>query len=131
MLNFFVKPNVLLKLEGLAILGLAVILYHQQNFSWYTFLWLFLVPDIAMVFYVFSPSVGAMAYNLTHSKILPVILVALGLIYHVDSIILLSLIWFAHIGFDRMLGYGLKYPDSFGHTHLGWVGKQKMREGEE
>ena len=34
----------------------------------------------------------------------------------------LGLIWFAHIGFDRMMGFGLKYPTRFGDTHLGRIG---------
>jgi hypothetical protein len=29
-----------------------------------------------------------------------------------------TLIWIAHIGVDRALGYGLKYPSSFKDTHL-------------
>ena len=32
-----------------------------------------------------------------------------------------ALIWLAHIGGDRMVGYGLKYPDSFKHTHFNEV----------
>ena len=35
-----------------------------------------------------------------------------------------ALIWAAHIGFDRALGYGLKYPTSFGETHLGRIGRR-------
>jgi hypothetical protein len=34
-----------------------------------------------------------------------------------------GLIWIAHIGFDRALGYGLKYPTGFGDTHLGRIGR--------
>jgi hypothetical protein len=33
----------------------------------------------------------------------------------------LALIWSAHIGIDRLLGYGLKYPTAFKETHLGRV----------
>jgi len=29
-----------------------------------------------------------------------------------------ALIWLAHIGIDRALGYGLKYPTFFRDTHL-------------
>jgi hypothetical protein len=32
--------------------------------------------------------------------------------------LLLSLIWTAHIGFDRLLGFGLKYSNRFKDTHL-------------
>jgi hypothetical protein len=28
------------------------------------------------------------------------------------------MIWIAHIGMDRMLGFGLKYPTRFNATHL-------------
>jgi hypothetical protein len=31
----------------------------------------------------------------------------------------MALIWLAHIGMDRMLGYGLKYSGGFKDTHLG------------
>ena len=34
-----------------------------------------------------------------------------------------GLVWLAHIGMDRLLGYGLKYDDHFQHTHLGLIGK--------
>jgi hypothetical protein len=30
----------------------------------------------------------------------------------------IALIWFAHIGTDRFLGYGLEYPTRFKDTHL-------------
>ena len=30
----------------------------------------------------------------------------------------IALIWLAHIGVDRLLGYGLKYPTGFKDTHL-------------
>jgi hypothetical protein len=29
-----------------------------------------------------------------------------------------ALIWTAHIGVDRLLGFGLKYPTRFQDTHL-------------
>jgi hypothetical protein len=35
-----------------------------------------------------------------------------------------AIIWFGHIGMDRLVGFGLKYPDSFQHTHLGWKGRR-------
>jgi hypothetical protein len=34
----------------------------------------------------------------------------------------IAMIWLAHIGFDRALGYGLKYSVGFGFTHLGRIG---------
>ena len=37
------------------------------------------------------------------------------------------MIWLAHIGIDRALGYGLKYSTGFGFTHLGRIGKERPR----
>lgn len=34
----------------------------------------------------------------------------------------LGALWFAHSGFDRMLGYGLKTPQGLHHTHLSLIG---------
>jgi hypothetical protein len=40
----------------------------------------------------------------------------------------LATIWIAHIGFDRALGYGLKYGSGFTHTHLGRIGRDRYSE---
>ncbi len=42
----------------------------------------------------------------------------------VPSMLPEAVIWFAHLGFDRLLGYGLKYPTTFGDTHLGMSGRR-------
>lgn len=42
-----------------------------------------------------------------------------GLLRDDGLVLSLCLIWLAHIGMDRMLGYGLKYPTDFKDTHLG------------
>jgi len=44
---------------------------------------------------------------------------------HMDILITGGLLLVAHSSFDRMLGYGLKFPDDFKHTSLGWMGKDK------
>jgi len=41
------------------------------------------------------------------------------------ALVPIALIWMNHIGVDRLLGYGLKYPAGFGWTHLGKLGKPK------
>jgi hypothetical protein len=41
----------------------------------------------------------------------------------------LALVWFAHIGMDRALGYGLKYDDAFTHTHLGIIRGREVGGG--
>jgi len=117
------KPIVLLKLEGLAVFLLALAMYWQQSFSWSLFWSTVLLPDLALFGYLANAKVGAKLYNITHSKLLSSALAVVAIITSNALLSALALIWFAHIGFDRMLGYGLKYPEGFKVTHLGAIGK--------
>lgn len=110
----------ILRAEGLVCLLLALTLYQVQGFSWMTFgLWFFL-PDAAILVYVFgNESVGMWAYNMIHSTLGAGLLALLGLGVDVPMLLQASLIWFAHIGLDRALGFGLKFPLGFRVTHLG------------
>ena len=112
-------PGVILRLEGAAVLAAAALAYAQVGQGWKVFAILFLVPDLSMLGYLFGPRVGAAAYNTAHSYILPAALGASGALLHQPYAIAGALIWIAHVGFDRLLGYGLKYSTAFGHTHLG------------
>ena len=113
----------LLRLEGAAVLGVALAAYAQYGLGWGVFaLWL-LLPDVAMLGYLAGPRVGAALYNATHSYVGPALLLALGVLAATPWAVAGGLIWFAHIGFDRALGYGLKYAAGFGNTHLGRVGR--------
>lgn len=114
----------LLRLEGLAVLALAAFAYHQTGGSWWHFAVLFLLPDLSMLGYLAGPRVGAVTYNAGHSYLLPLGLAAF-LIWREPAYLPYALIWFAHIGFDRALGYGLKYASGFGYTHLGLIGKAR------
>ena len=111
-------PPILLRLEGAVILALSVLLYSINGESWLLFVLLFLVPDLSMLGYLSGPRKGAASYNLFHTYILPGLLAALGLLTESPLLVSLALVWFAHIGFDRMVGYGLKYPTGFFDTHL-------------
>jgi hypothetical protein len=115
-------PRLLLRLEGMALFILATVAFAHLGLSWWLYAILFLAPDLSFAAYAAGPKPGALAYNAVHSNLAPAILVGLGL--SLDSSILLGLaaIWAAHIGFDRMLGYGLKYASSFNDTHLGRIG---------
>jgi hypothetical protein len=76
-----------------------------------------------MAGYLAGTRAGAVSYNLAHATPLPAVLVVLGWWQHRPLILALGLVWLAHIGLDRLLGYGLKYGDNFQHTHLGWLGR--------
>ena len=113
----------LLRLEGLAALAAAVSAYAFIGGSWPLFALLLLAPDLAMIGYRFGPVAGAAAYNAVHAYLAPAALGAAGLALGAPTMQALALIWIAHIGLDRALGYGLKYATGFGDTHLGRVGR--------
>jgi hypothetical protein len=87
--------------------------------SWWPFFALLLTPDLAMLFYLINPKWGAAGYNIVHSYFLPMGLAGIAAVLGASGTLPYIFIWTAHIGMDRVLGYGLKYPTSFGTTHLG------------
>jgi hypothetical protein len=114
----------LLRLEGLALLAGALLLYARQGDSWLLFAGLFLLPDLSFAGYLVGPRVGAAAYNVAHSTLGPLGLAAAAIAGGLGLPFTLALIWLAHVGFDRALGYGLKYASGFGDTHLGRIGRR-------
>jgi hypothetical protein len=111
-------PRVLLHAEGLAVAVAAVALYFHADYPWWFLVALVLAPDLSMVGFVAGPVIGTASYDIAHTYVLPVVLVAVGVIAGAETSIELGLIWFIHIGVDRALGYGLKYPTGFKDTHL-------------
>jgi hypothetical protein len=118
------RVRAVLRLEGAAAFAAAIALYGHTGFSWLAFVVLFLAPDLSMLAYLVGPRAGALAYNLVHTYALalPVALAGFALGSPVAST--LGLILIAHIGFDRMLGFGLKYASGFGDTHLSRIGRE-------
>jgi hypothetical protein len=112
------RPAVLLRVEGGALLLAVLVLYGQTGGNWLLFVLLLLAPDLAALGYRAGNAVGATLYNLAHTEIFPALLAAAGVLGGQPLLLGLALIWFAHIGMDRMLGYGLKYASGFKHTHL-------------
>jgi len=115
--------RILLRLEGLTLFAGMVVLYAVWGGSWWVFFILFLVPDLSFAAYLADPKAGAIAYNAAHSYMAPVALMTLGFGLAAPLTLSIAMIWLAHIGFDRALGYGLKYSPGFGVTHLGRIGR--------
>jgi hypothetical protein len=111
-------PRHLLRLEGAAAFAAALALYLDAGNAWWWFLVLFLVPDLSMLGYLAGARVGAVLYDAGHFDALPIVLAVVGALSGSDVVTAIGLIWLAHIGLDRLLGYGLKYPGGFGDTHL-------------
>lgn len=114
--------RLILRIEGLALLALSLWLYQASGFGWGQFALLFLAPDLSFAGYLLGARAGANSYNCAHSTLGPALLIACVFAGH-KAFLPFALIWLAHVGFDRMLGYGLKYASAFGDTHLGKIGK--------
>ena len=116
-------PTAILRVEGAAIFGLAVFLYARGDYGWLMFALLLLVPDMGLLGYAVGPRAGAIAYNAVHTTVGPAVLAAIGILAGSLRVVSVALVWFAHIGMDRSLGYGLKHISGFRDTHLGRIGR--------
>ena len=112
----------LLKLEEIGQLVVAIVLFNQLDYAWWLFPACLLLPDLAMLGYVLNAKFGAWLYNVSHHKLLAVLIGLAGFYLGNDLITFIGIILFAHAAMDRIFGYGLKYADHFKHTHLGWIG---------
>ena len=120
-----------LRMEGFALFAASLFAYYWLSGSWTMFAVLFFVPDLAFAAYLISPRIGSICYNLLHSTIGPFVLFAFGWWLepsggmHIlrDIMQFTAIIWMAHVGFDRAVGYGLKYETGFKDTHLGRIGR--------
>jgi Domain of unknown function (DUF4260) len=118
--------RVLLRLEGLALFAVAIAIYVSYGGTAWMFAVLCLAPDLTFLAYIAGPRFGALIYNAAHSSIGPILLGSSAYVLGHQGILVAAVIWAAHIGFDRMLGYGLKYATGFADTHLGTIGRQRM-----
>ena len=114
------RPDVLLRLESLLVLSATVLAYSLAlHGPWWLFAALFLLPDLSLAGYLFPDKrIAALLYNAIHSYLLPLLL-ALGAWRLADLRLgQIAAIWIAHIAFDRLLGFGLKFPQAFKPTHI-------------
>lgn len=113
----------LLRMEGLAVAAVSAILYGRTGASWWLFAALWLAPDLSMLGYFAGPCRGSRIYNAFHTYTVPMTLAVCGLLLKIPALLPFALIWTNHIGVDRAMGYGLKFSNGFGWTHLGIKGK--------
>jgi len=117
--------QLLLRLEGFGVAAVSALLYARTGVSWWLFAVLWLVPDLSMLGYLAGSCRGARVYNAVHTYVGPVVLGVCAYLLHANAVaVAIAIIWANHIGVDRLLGYGLKYGDGFGFTHLGRTGKE-------
>ena len=120
----------IIQLEELGLFLFSIYLYSTLSLPWWYFPLLFFVPDLSMAAYIAGPRVGAYAYNVIHHRALALIYYVAGMSLGAIPLALAGVILFAHSSLDRVLGYGLKYTDSFGNTHLGKIGSQETKTEE-
>lgn len=111
------------RLEGLAIFIAASFVYFSNDLGWIIYILLLFAFDLSMLGYAINSRAGAILYNAIHSLTGPALLVVLYAWQPAAWVLGLACLWFAHIGMDRALGYGLKLSSGFKHTHLGEIGK--------
>ena len=112
------SPRLLLRLEGVAVAAAAATVYLDRDYSLWLALALVLAPDLAFLGYLAGPRIGSYAYNAAHTTVGPLVLGSVGVVGDSRLAVEIALIWLFHIGVDRAIGYGLKYPSSFKDTHL-------------
>jgi hypothetical protein len=114
-----------LRLEGLAGFVAGLALFGASGGNWLFIVPLILLPDISAVGYLAGSRAGTFTYNLVHNWVPGLVTLGIGLWIGSPAIVLASAILIAHVGMDRMVGYGLKLPSSFHDTHLGRMGRSK------
>jgi hypothetical protein len=115
-------PAAFLRAEGLAVAVAALVLYVDGDYALWALFAFLLAPTFRFAAYLAGPRIGAVVYNLAHTYAFPVAMAAACLLTGEGGLpAQISLIWAAHIGGDRALGFGLKYPTAFKDTRLGRV----------
>ncbi|WP_346236845.1 DUF4260 domain-containing protein [Niabella insulamsoli] len=122
--------SAILKLEELGMLLLSALLLWNSDAAWFWYLLLLLGPDVSMLGYLINNNVGAFMYNLFHHKGVAVVIFIGGVYFNNIWMQQIGMVLFGHASLDRLFGYGLKYRKGFAFTHLGIIGKNKLRENE-
>lgn len=117
--------RILLRAEGFFVLLAALFAYSKFGLGWTTFALYFFAPDLAFFGYLAGARIGGLMYNATHSYVGAFAVLAAGAVAGIPLLVATGLVWCAHIGMDRALGYGLKYSAGFRYTHLGLIGRAR------
>lgn len=129
----------LLKLEEVPQFLFCLALLSFLDQPWWVYVLLVIGPDTGMLGYLVGPRTGAVTYNLLHHKGLALLVILAGAFAGFDllmsdahptsepKLFITGVVLYGHACMDRIFGYGLKFGDSFHHTHLGWIGKRDQR----
>jgi hypothetical protein len=120
--------KIIMRLEEAGIFLLSFYLSILLGFDWWLFILFLFAPDLSMLGYVFGNRIGSAIYNVVHFRLLAVLIGIAGYYFSVPVLTLIGLILFGHSSLDRIFGFGLRYPENFRSTHLGWIGKTDNTE---
>lgn len=115
------KKVLILEEIGQTALSIGGIYMLNTGVAWWWLTLLFFSPDLSMLGYLVNTKIGAICYNVFHHKLVAVAVITIGFFCHNQILLLIGLLLYGHASFDRIMGYGLKYFDSFKHTHLGML----------
>lgn len=121
------QPVLWQRIEGATMVAVSLVIYTGIGADWWLFAFL-LAPDLSIAGYLLGSRSGQTIYNMAHTYAFPLLFAIGGYWISNDLLLALSLIWVAHIGIDRTLGYGLKEQAGFTYTHLGRVGAARPSE---
>ena len=113
------SPRVLLQAEGLVLLAASLTAWWALDGGWTWFALFLLAPDVCFLALLVNRRAGVVSYNLVHSMVGPLLLACAAILAAERLAALAALVWLAHIGLDRLLGFGLKYTFDRGDTHFG------------
>jgi hypothetical protein len=113
------QPVIQRRIEALVLMLASMYMYNDLGHSWLLFALLFFIPDLSLLSYIKGPKIGAVVYNTMHGFTWPLLLGVYSYICADTNVQPLVLIWLSHCAFDRAIGWGLKYEDSFCHTDMG------------
>lgn len=116
-------PRTWLRLEGAAAAAAGLVVFASTGGNWLLLVPLLILPDLSIAGYAMGPRVGAITYNLVHNWAAGLAVLAAGAALAAPALVGVGAVLIAHVGFDRLAGYGLKYPTRFRDTHLGVIGK--------
>ncbi len=118
----------LIRTEELGLFLASIAAFAQLGMAWWIYPALLLAPDLSALGYLAGPGLGSVTYNLVHHRGVALLVFAAGGLGSMPGLALAGVILFGHSSLDRALGFGLKYPDAFGHTHLGWIGAARAQD---
>lgn len=110
--------GLIIRTEGLTAFLASLYFYNYFAGSWLLFIALFFAPDISLFGYLRDNKTGSVIYNSVHNYILAFVVIMSGIVMVNSNLTSIGLILSAHVGMDRFLGFGLKYPAGIKNTHI-------------